>query len=50
MIADFYTKPLQGTAFLKHCNSVQAIDPQDMPTYIKTYEDYLQSITDLATS
>ena len=49
-IADLYTKPLQGTAFLKHRNSVQGIDPQNIPTYIKNYEDYLQTITDLDTS
>ena len=44
MIADFYTKPLQGSAFNKHRNSILGIDNGDMPRYIKFHAKYIETL------
>ena len=44
MIADFYTKPLQGSAFIKHRNSILGINDGDIPLYQKQYAQYIASL------
>ena len=46
MNADFYTKPLHGSAFTKHRDSLRGINPTDMPLYIKQYSQYVASISE----
>ena len=44
MLADFYTKPLQGTLFVNHRNKIMGIKPDDIPQYIKEYEEYMKTL------
>ena len=44
MVADFYTKPLQGTLFRTHRNAILGIDESSMPLYMNEYIKYIQSI------
>ena len=44
MVADFYTKPLQGTLFRTHRNAILGIDESNMPIYMNEYTKYIQSI------
>ena len=44
IIADFYTKPLQGALFAKHRNSMLGIDPEDMSKYVKAHAEYIASL------
>ena len=46
MTADFYTKPLQGTLFLNHRNTMLGIDHEQIPLYIKEYSQYVASLDD----
>ena len=43
MIADFYTKPLQGMLFKVHRNAIQGINDDDMPLYLKQYAESIES-------
>mmetsp|Transcript_11112 Transcript_11112/g.13165 ORF Transcript_11112/g.13165 Transcript_11112/m.13165 type:complete len:82 (+) Transcript_11112:592-837(+) len=40
MVADFFTKPLQGVLFITHRNTVLGISQDDMALYRKQYEVY----------
>ena len=40
MIADFFTKPLQGGLYFTHRNAILGIQECDMPLYIKAYKEY----------
>ena len=40
MIGDFYTKPLQGSLYVKHRNSILGINEEDMTLYLKEYAEY----------
>ena len=44
MIADFFTKPLQGELYFIHRNSVLGIRAEDMPIYINDYKLYRESL------
>ena len=44
MLADFYTKPLQGALFLKHQNKIMGVEPDDFSTYQKEYDEYTKTI------
>jgi len=37
MVADFYTKSLQGSLLVIHRNSMLGIDPNNMPLFMKEY-------------
>ena len=43
MLADFYTKPLQGTQFTDHRNHILGINNNDMALYMKMYENHSQN-------
>ena len=45
MIADFYTKPLQGALFIKHRNSMLGIDPKHISKYMKAHTEYIASLS-----
>ena len=42
MVADFFTKPLQGVVFINHRNAILGITEEDMPLYRKEYAAYTQ--------
>ena len=42
MVADFFTKPLQGILFINHRNTIIGITEADMPLYRKEYAAYTQ--------
>ena len=44
MVADFYTKPLQGKLFTTHRNAILGIDAKSMPLYSKEYTIFMESI------
>ena len=44
MVADFYTKPLQGSLFVEHRNAIQGVKQEDMSIYIRNYEQFMKSI------
>ena len=44
MVADFYTKPLQGKLFTTHRNAILGIDAKSMPLYSKEYTTFMESI------
>ena len=44
MVADFYTKPLQRSIFVKHRNSLLGINGDYMPTYVEYHKQYMTSI------
>ena len=44
MIADFYTKPLQGALFVKHRDSMLGIDPEHISRYMKAHTEYIASL------
>ena len=46
MLADFYTKPLQGVLFVNHRNKIMGIAPKDFPLYEREYVDFMKSIKD----
>ena len=41
MVADLFTKPLQGVLFITHRNAVSGISQDDMPLYRNQYEAYI---------
>ena len=41
MVADFFTKPLQGVLFVTHRNMVLGIGEDDMPIYRAQYDKYI---------
>ena len=45
MTADFYTKPLQGSIFIKHRNNLLGIQQEDMPMYLEYHAQYMASIS-----
>ena len=45
MTADFYTKPLQGSIFIKHRNNLLGIQQEDMPIYLEYHAQYMASIS-----
>ena len=50
MIADFFTKPSQGIAFVTHRNSILDYNPKDFPNYQNLHDDYIKSIMNLDTA
>ena len=46
MLADFYTKPLQGTLFIVHRNKLMGILPEEFPQYYKEYEAFMIALMD----
>ena len=46
MLADLYTKPLQGAQFIGHRNTILGINEKDMGLYLKKYENYMDSLKD----
>ena len=44
LVADFYTKPLQGSLFIKHRNTLLGIRSDDGPLYEKQYTDYINGL------
>ena len=44
MVADFYTKPLQGSLFVNHRNTILGISNEDMPLYQREYAQHVQSM------
>ena len=40
MIADFFTKPLQGALYVKHRNNILGIKEEDMALYLEEYAQY----------
>ena len=44
MIADFFTKPLQGVLYFTHRDSLLGIKECDMPIYKKAYQEYRDAI------
>ena len=44
MVGDFYTKPLQGSLFIKHRNAILGVNEADMPLYMEYYAQYMTSI------
>ena len=44
MVADFFTKPLQGVLYFTHRNAVLGIKEEDMHLYIKAYELHRQTM------
>ena len=43
MVADFFTKPLQGELYFTHINAILGINPEDMPININDYKAYRNS-------
>lgn len=43
MMADFYTKPLQGSLFKTHRNAILGITDIDTPLYVDQYTQYIKS-------
>ena len=50
MVADFFTKPLQGLLFLTHQNAVLGISEDDMALYRRQYEEYVAQLKDTNTT
>ena len=44
MIVDFYIKPLQGSVFIRHRNSIPGIREKGTPLYMEYYDTYMASI------
>ena len=44
MVADFFTKPLQGVLYFTHRNAILGIKEEDMHLYIKAYELHCQTM------
>ena len=44
LVADFYTKPLQGSLFIKHRNTLLGIRSEDGSLYEKQYTDYINGL------
>ena len=42
MIAEFYTKPLQGILFKEHIHSLLGINEDDMPLYLEQYAQFMK--------
>ena len=42
MIAEFYTKPLQGILFKEHINSLLGINEDDMTLYLEQYTQFMK--------
>ena len=42
MIADFYTKPLQGVVFKEHRNSILGINDDDILLYLEQYAQFMK--------
>ena len=49
MIADFFTKPLQGKLFVEMRNAILGIRYEDMPLYRAEYAEYVKSIECIGT-
>ena len=43
MVADFYTKPLQGTLFKIQRNAIQEVNEKDMPLYMNEHAEFIKS-------
>ena len=50
MIGDFYIKPMQGSSFIQHRNTILGINEGDIPLYEQAYAQYLASINVIATA
>ena len=50
MVADFFTKPLQGVLFVTHRNTVLGVSQNDMPLYRQRYEEYINQRNDTTTT
>ena len=44
MLADFFTKLLQGILFVQLRNAVLGLKQEDIPLYRAQYEEYIKSI------
>ena len=44
MVADFYTKPLQGILFTEHCNTILWINNDNIALYAHEYTKYIEGI------
>ena len=42
MIADFFTKPLQGAQFVKFCDAVLGIDAKNDDEYLASYRSVIR--------
>ena len=42
MVADFFTKPLQGELFFKFRNVVLGIDPEDHDAYQRNFDEVIR--------
>ena len=49
MLADFFTKPLQGVLFVQLRNVILGLKQENMPEYRAQYEEYIKSIEDIDT-
>ena len=47
MVADFFTKPLQGILFIEYRNSVLGIHADEMASYRKQYDDHVTNLNNL---
>ena len=44
MVADFYTKPLQGTLFKEHRDAILGINEDNIILYLEQYAQYIKSM------
>ena len=44
MVADFFTKPLQGELYFVHRNSILGIRAEDIPIYINDYKLHCEAM------
>ena len=44
MIADYFTKPLQGSLFLAHRNRLLGIQAENVAIYIQNYKTFMDSL------
>ena len=44
MVADFYTKHLQGELFVEHRNAILGIKQDGLPLYLKEYEKFMKTV------
>lgn len=44
MIGDLCTKPLQGSLFVEHRNTILGIKQEDIPLYMREYEVFMRTV------
>ena len=50
MVANFFTKPLQGVLYFTHRNTILGIREEDMPLYMKAYDLHRESMMGIVRS